>query len=260
MTISDRDLPRYSEPSAPSTPTPKRAFKGVWIPKAIWEAKDITWMEKCLLAEIDSLDDGSGCYATNQYLAEVFSSTPNSIKELISRLRKKGWITDKKAAVNGGSERRISVVLPPTTIDGSRQQPLAAASVTTNGTPPSHIRRDTKKRKAMSESSSLFPAGEKANKETQGSFAKELTEEWCREFQERFGVKYRFNGGKDGKAVQLLEKTGMTAKEIVGLARRAWDLPKKFYATIATSIMGFNSQWNEINSELARIEAPALPN
>jgi len=32
-----------------------RDFKGVWIPKEVWINKDLTWMEKLFLVEIDSL-------------------------------------------------------------------------------------------------------------------------------------------------------------------------------------------------------------
>ena len=34
-----------------------RDFKGVWIPKEIWLNPDLTLVEKCLLVEIDSLDN-----------------------------------------------------------------------------------------------------------------------------------------------------------------------------------------------------------
>jgi hypothetical protein len=39
-----------------------RKFKGVWIPKDLWLDKDLSMHEKCLLIEIDSLDnDEKGC-------------------------------------------------------------------------------------------------------------------------------------------------------------------------------------------------------
>lgn len=75
--------------------TPKREFKGVWIPADIWLRQDLSWMEKCLLAEIDSLDDGSGCFASNEFLAKRFDSTPASIANILSRLRKLGLVKDR---------------------------------------------------------------------------------------------------------------------------------------------------------------------
>jgi hypothetical protein len=32
-----------------------RAFKGVWICAAVWTNHDLSWIEKALIAEIDSL-------------------------------------------------------------------------------------------------------------------------------------------------------------------------------------------------------------
>jgi len=66
---------------------PTRAFKGVWIPVEIWDRTDITWMEKCLLAEINALDHGEGCWASNEFLACKFGSTPASIANILSKLR-----------------------------------------------------------------------------------------------------------------------------------------------------------------------------
>jgi hypothetical protein len=42
-----------------------RDFKGVWIPKDVWLDHNLTWMEKLLLVEIDSLDAEKGCFASN---------------------------------------------------------------------------------------------------------------------------------------------------------------------------------------------------
>jgi len=48
----------------------ERAFKGVWICAAIWTHPDLSWVEKALLAEIDSLvSDEAPCYASNEHLA-----------------------------------------------------------------------------------------------------------------------------------------------------------------------------------------------
>src|SRR5437764_15346075 len=71
-----------------------RDFKGIWIPKELWLSRELTPIQKCLLAEIDSLDCGEGCYAKNKYLAEMFNTTPPRMANLISELRKKGFIED----------------------------------------------------------------------------------------------------------------------------------------------------------------------
>lgn len=70
-----------------------RNFKGIWIPAHIWLDKNINLTEKCLLAEIDSLSDIDGCFASNQYFADFFGLSKDRISKLISGLRKKGYIT-----------------------------------------------------------------------------------------------------------------------------------------------------------------------
>ena len=47
-----------------------RDFKGVWIDKSIWLDKNLSATEKVILAEIDSLNNENGCYASNNYFAE----------------------------------------------------------------------------------------------------------------------------------------------------------------------------------------------
>lgn len=71
----------------------ERDFKGVWIPKEVWLDKNLTWMEKLLLVEIDSLDKEKGCFASNKYFAEFFQLSPSRISELVNQLVSKGYIT-----------------------------------------------------------------------------------------------------------------------------------------------------------------------
>jgi len=77
--------------------TPTRAFKGVWIPAEIWNSTELLWTEKCLLAEIDSLDNGEGCWASNDYLAEKMQTTKGNIANTISKLRGIGLIETVKS-------------------------------------------------------------------------------------------------------------------------------------------------------------------
>ena len=70
-----------------------RDFKGVWIPKEIWIDKELTWMEKLLLVEINSLDNIEGCYASNQYFADFFNLSTSRISEIVNSLVEKKYIT-----------------------------------------------------------------------------------------------------------------------------------------------------------------------
>jgi len=87
----------------------QRAFKGVWIPKEIWLNKNLSLVEKVLLVEIDSLDNGDGCWASNGYFAEFFGLSKNRISILISSLEKKGFITTEIKYKKGSRqiEKRI---------------------------------------------------------------------------------------------------------------------------------------------------------
>ncbi len=88
---------------------PKAESKGVFIPRAIWEDESLTWLEKCLLAQIDaySNDGAGGCYASNAYLAGHFNMSESSMANLISRLRKAGEIRD--VSFNGRRRTIIAV-------------------------------------------------------------------------------------------------------------------------------------------------------
>ena len=71
----------------------ERDFKGVWIPKEIWLNKDLSLTEKCLLVEIDSLDnDEKGCFASNEYFADFFDLKEGSMANIISNLKKRDYV------------------------------------------------------------------------------------------------------------------------------------------------------------------------
>jgi hypothetical protein len=70
-----------------------RDFKGVWIPKEIWLNTDLSIIEKVLLVEIDSLDNSErGCFASNEYLANFVQLSEGRVANIISDLKKRGFI------------------------------------------------------------------------------------------------------------------------------------------------------------------------
>lgn len=72
---------------------PSRDFKGIWIPKDIWESEQLSIMEKVLFVEIHSLDNERGCYASNRYFSEFFSVSERQIQTHIASLKTKGFVT-----------------------------------------------------------------------------------------------------------------------------------------------------------------------
>lgn len=71
-----------------------RDFKGVWIPKDLYLDPDLSWSEKILIIEIDSLDrdDEKGCWKSNADLAAFLQLSEGRVANMISELRAKGWI------------------------------------------------------------------------------------------------------------------------------------------------------------------------
>jgi len=69
-----------------------RDFKGVWIPKEVWLDERLNMLDKGILMEIDSLDNGKGCYAKNEYLAKFCQCSESKISETVSKLIKLEYI------------------------------------------------------------------------------------------------------------------------------------------------------------------------
>jgi hypothetical protein len=81
-----------------------RDFKGIWIPREIWLSEGLSLMEKVLFVEINSLDNERGCYASNRYFAEFFGVSDRHIRNIISSLKMKGFVT---VTVRNKNERVI---------------------------------------------------------------------------------------------------------------------------------------------------------
>lgn len=72
-----------------------RDFKGIWMPAELWLNPSLLPTEKMMLAEIDSLSTKErGCYANNKHFAESMNLKLGTVANMISDLRKRGFITD----------------------------------------------------------------------------------------------------------------------------------------------------------------------
>lgn len=70
-----------------------RDFKGVWIPKEVWLDTRLNALEKVILIEIDSLDQGEkGCYASNEHLAKFCQCSKTKVSTAISKLIECGYL------------------------------------------------------------------------------------------------------------------------------------------------------------------------
>ena len=72
--------------------TLERDFKGVWIPREIWLEERLSALEKVILLEVDSLDNGEGCWAGNDYLAEFCQCSERKVSDTVSKLTRMGYL------------------------------------------------------------------------------------------------------------------------------------------------------------------------
>lgn len=70
-----------------------RAFKGIWIPATYWLDDNLKMTEIFLISEINSLDNGQGCFASNNYLADFMGVTASWVSRTVTSLKNKGYIT-----------------------------------------------------------------------------------------------------------------------------------------------------------------------
>lgn len=89
----------------------KKDFQGIWIDKKIWLLKELTMVEKLFLSEINNLDNEHGCYASNNYFADIFQLTPGRCSQVINSLKKKGLISIKMIKKGGMIEKRVLRIL-----------------------------------------------------------------------------------------------------------------------------------------------------
>ena len=70
----------------------QKKFTGIFIPAAIFNMQELSWKEKIIWCEIQALAGDDVCFATNEYFAEQFNTTPSKISNIISKLKKLGLV------------------------------------------------------------------------------------------------------------------------------------------------------------------------
>lgn len=98
----------------------ERDFKGVWIPKIIYLDENLSWTEKILLVEIDSLDGERGCFALNEHFASHLAISKDRVSKLINGLVDKGYLTSE--IIYRENSKIIKSRILHTTIGYSRKQ------------------------------------------------------------------------------------------------------------------------------------------
>ena len=84
----------------------KKGFKGAWLCAAIYEASELSAVEKLLLAEIDALTtDTDACYATNTHFSQRLGVTVTRVDHLLGKLTRLGYIV--RVSFDGRVTRRV---------------------------------------------------------------------------------------------------------------------------------------------------------
>ena len=82
----------------------KRDFKGVWIPREIWLAPELTSQEKMMWSEINSLDNEFGCVASNEHFRDTFQLSERQVQRIIKNLKDNGMI---EVEINKAKDTRV---------------------------------------------------------------------------------------------------------------------------------------------------------
>ena len=90
----------------------KRGFKGVWIPRDIWLRDDLSCVDKCLLAEIDSLSGyEQGCFASNAHFAAFLHVSAPTITRSVKKLEDLKLIKTTIEKTKTGTRRTIDPLI-----------------------------------------------------------------------------------------------------------------------------------------------------
>ena len=89
-----------------------RGFKGVWIPRDIWLRDDLSCVDKCLLAEIDSLSGyEQGCFASNTHFATFLHVSVPTVSRSVKKLEDLQLIKTTIEKTKTGTRRTIDPLI-----------------------------------------------------------------------------------------------------------------------------------------------------
>lgn len=203
----------------------QRDFKGVWIPRCVWLDGRLSALDKVILIEIDSLDNGErGCYASNAYLAEFCQCSERKVSATISKLIEFGYIS---VAGFDGRQRTLRSNLTPqrgsmeeTSIEPSKKCEADTKKVLPNN---KENNKDTNKDKKERKSARSFDAIIEAY--TADETTRELLGMWLQNRKAKRAAMtdnaIRLNLKK---LEQFAQQSGMTVNDYLAeVVRRGWQ-------------------------------------
>lgn len=256
----------------------------VEVMSLVWRDKTLSGTELLLmLALADRADDHGVCYPSVDSLASKTRKSRRTVQETVATLEKDHKLSvqpnagpngtniyrlNLKTVAEGGAETARGVFTPEGT------DPQAVTTETGCSEKVGGVRKPVRKvvRKVVREiapNTSCTSGTSGTIKEDSPAEAgvsedrKEKTESehhrfiqlWCAAFEQKFGEKYAFVGGRDGEAVKKLIGFGLPTEHLIRIAKAAWEHPEEFFCKRAASLTGYMSRLNEIRMELNALKA-----
>lgn len=99
-------------------------FTGVWIPAAVFLDKKLTFAERCLLGYMGSFK--GRFFASNRHVAEMLGTRPQVVANMMVKLRKAGYLSDRtlNPNVKGGVNPNVIPLNPNVNIEQSIEQSI----------------------------------------------------------------------------------------------------------------------------------------
>lgn len=112
--------------------TPRREFKGIWIPAEIWEDDSLSVNEKILYLEIDSFtSQNKSCFISNEHISKLLHISENASSKVLNSLVKKGLVVVTKF---DGRKRYIQTVAKQTRQKAKAESPNEQSCIGDNST------------------------------------------------------------------------------------------------------------------------------
>lgn len=87
-----------------------RDWKGIWIPREVWEDRRLTWYDKIILMEIDSFTQrDQPCFVSDRHLSEFVGIAERTVRKSLSNLVELGLV---ERAGFDGRKRFLRSLLP----------------------------------------------------------------------------------------------------------------------------------------------------
>ena len=218
-----------------------RRWKGVFIPKCIWLDDKLTWMEKCFLAEIDSLSTSTEtCFASPKHFAQMFDVSILRVSNIFSDLKKRGFV--KGSFRRGEGVQLVNYFTESVNSVHETREVEFTESVKSPGAAYKGIEITTKKTIERKRASAPVVVI---------SSVHEFCEKWQGAHNEAFGNKGVLAAKR---SVATLLACGLPPDALLDVARKAWanSDAKAFWLPKARDMKTFCEKFELIQAELAK--------